>query len=154
LLLAEIEVSFFERYEGQPVFADIEAHMRARGFELIELSRVKRYRAANSLGIRNVGLGKGQRAGRIAYGDAIFLRREEDMLAQAEADEGAGLLRTIVALLAYGKPDLAARLLDRGCGMLRPEQELAVGKALAPLGGARLGLRYLHTGVDWFGRQI
>lgn len=56
--------------------------MRALGFELIELHRLKRYRTRNALGIANVGLRGGQRAGRIAYGDAIFLRTEPDLMAR------------------------------------------------------------------------
>ena len=52
VLVAEIEVSFLRRYVGQPVFAEIEAWMTERDFELVELHKLKRYRAANSLGIR------------------------------------------------------------------------------------------------------
>jgi len=114
VMLAEIEVSFFTRYVGQPLFADIEAFMRERGFELIELLELKRYRASNSLGIRNMAIPPGERSGRIAYGNAIFLRSEDQIVRAAQKDSGASLLRAIVGLVAYGKADIAARLLDVG----------------------------------------
>ena len=41
-LLAEVEVSYFTRYVGQPLFGDIANHMEARGFELIDLLGIKR----------------------------------------------------------------------------------------------------------------
>jgi FkbM family methyltransferase len=124
-VLAEIEVSFFRRYVDQPVFAEIEAWMDARGFELIELHKLKRYRAANSLGIRQPLLGGGQRSGRVAYGDAIFMRRQDAILAAAREDGGASVLKGMLALLAYGKADHAAALFDVG------RQILPAGRAEA-----------------------
>jgi FkbM family methyltransferase len=133
VLLAEIEVSFFQRYVGQPLFAEIEAWMKQQGFELIELYRLKRYRAANSLGIRSSPLGDGQRSGRVAYGDAIFVRNEEAIHAAAASDGGTSLLRAAVALLAYGKADHAAGLLERGHDLLPAERFAAIGEALRAL---------------------
>lgn len=138
VLLAEVEISFFQRYVGQPVLADIEAWMKERGFELIELYRLKRYRAANSLGIHQPLLGGGQRSGRIAYGDAIFLRKEEQILSAAANDGGLSLLRAMVALLAYGKSDQAAALLDRGGGTMPSTLLASVSEALAALNRRRL----------------
>ena len=154
VVLAEVEVSFLQRYVGQPLFDDIVRHMRDVGFDLIELSRIKRYRAANSLKIANVGLGKGQRAGQVAYGDAIFLKRDETILERARRDAGLSLTKAIVALVAYGKPDLAARLLDRGADTLEPGLRDKLKSALATLGRPALGLRHLHAAVDWFGRKV
>ena len=129
VLVAEIEVSFFRRYAGQPVFAEIEAWMNDRGFELIELHKLKRYRAANSLGLRQPVLGGAQRSGRVAYGDAIFMRSPDAILAAARKDGGASLLKAMVALLAYGKADHAAALLDAGTDILGDPHQ-AVRKAL------------------------
>ena len=128
-LVAEIEVSFFRRYAGQPVFAEIETWMNERGFELIELHKLKRYRAANSLGLRQPVLGGAQRSGRVAYGDAIFMRSPDAILAAARKDGGASVMKAMVALLAYGKADHAAALLDAGKDMLGDRHE-AVRKAL------------------------
>ncbi|MFL6771553.1 MAG: FkbM family methyltransferase [Sphingomicrobium sp.] len=129
VMLAEIEVSFFRRYKEQPLFADIEAHMTARGFDLIDLLNLKRYRSSNSLGIRNAGVRAGDRSGRVAYADAIFLRRGTDILADGET-----LLKAVVALAAYGKADMAAQLLDQGHDLLPAGQIEAVGSGLKKLG--------------------
>jgi FkbM family methyltransferase len=130
VLVAEIEVSFFRRYVGQPIFAEIEAWMNERGFELIELHKLKRYRAANSLGVRQPVLGGAQRSGRVAYGDAIFMRSPDAILAAAKTDGGASVLKAMVALLAYGKADHAAALLDAGKDLMASERHEAVRKAL------------------------
>lgn len=134
-LLAEVEVSFFRRYEGQPLFADIEAHMADRGFELIDLLNMKRYRSSNSLGIRNAGVRATDRSGRLAYADAIFLRRDKDILDAAATDDGLSLLRASIALVAYGKADMAASLLDRGRDLLPEGQADKVRQALISLRG-------------------
>ena len=131
VVLAEVEVSFFQRYVGQPVFADIEAWMKIRGFELLELYRLKRYRAANSLSKYKPLFEDGQSSGRIAYGDAIFLRNEDGLLSQAAKDDGISLLKAVVALLAYGKTDHAAALLDRGRDFLPAERIEPLQAALA-----------------------
>lgn len=139
VVLAEIEVSFFQRYEGQPVLADIQAWMGSHGFELIELYRIKRYRAVNTLGIYQPLLGGWQRSGRAAYGDAIFLRNPDSILAAARNDNGASLISAIVALIAYGKADHAAALLDQADGLL-PEERIAA---------LRAGLSGLYRGRLW-----
>ena len=131
VVVAEIEVSFFRRYSGQPVFAEIEAWMNARGFELVELHKLKRYRAANSLGIRQPLLGGAQRSGRVAYGDAIFMRSQDDLLAAAREDGGESVLRGVLALLAYGKADHAAALFDAGRETLPAGRADAIATALA-----------------------
>ena len=130
VLVAEIEVSFFRRYVGQPVFAEIEAWMDDRGLELIELHKLKRYRAANSLSIRQPLLGGTQRSGRVAYGDAIFMRSPDDILETARKDGGESVLKAMVALLAYGKADHAAALLDSGKALMPKDGYEAVRKAL------------------------
>lgn len=133
VLLAEVETSFFRRYEDQPLFGEIEAYMMAHGFELIDLLKLKRYRSTNSLGIRNAGVRANDRSGRLAYADAIFLRREDSILAAAKSDGGISLLRAAVALVAYGKADMAARLLDEGRDLLPSGTVDAFGAALKSL---------------------
>jgi FkbM family methyltransferase len=132
VVFAEIEASFFRRYENQPLLADVEEHMKDRGFELIDLLKLKRYRASNSLGIRNVAVRDGDRSGRVAYCDAIFLRNEDSILQMAREDGGASLLRAVVALIAYGKADMAARLLDIGEKLLPTGLAGQIGRALKP----------------------
>ena len=131
VIVAEIEVSFLRRYVDQPLFADIEAWMNARGFELIELDRLKRYRAANSLRLRQPPVEGLQRSGRLAYADAIFMRRTESIVALAHEDGGASVLKGMIALLAYGKTDQAVALLDAGRETLPADVAGAVHAALA-----------------------
>lgn len=150
VVLAEVEVSFLARYRNQPLFDDIVTTMRALGFELIELHRLKRYRAKNALGIANIGLGGGQRAGRIAYGDAIFLRTETDLVARG----GESVLRAILALVAYGKPDIAARLLESGRATLAAPVAAAMERGLRAIASSRMGLGRLHSAIDWLGRKV
>jgi FkbM family methyltransferase len=138
VVLAEVEVSFLRRYAAQPLFAEIEAWMNARGFELIELHRLKRYRAANSLGIRRPLLGGGQKSGHVAYGDAIFVRSSDWFVQQAAADGGATVIKGILAMLAYGKADHAAALLDAGGEYLPPAVAQAIGGTLKTLNRRRL----------------
>ena len=148
VLLAEVEVSFFRRYKGQPLFADIERHMAERGFQLIDLIGLKRYRAANSASLRDMGTAAGERSGRLAYANAIFLRAEEAIV----GDGGASVLRAAVALLAYRKGDIAARLLDLAQESLGPSGP-AIRDAVAALVRAerrRLGLR---SAAYWLGSR-
>ena len=117
ILVAEVEVSFFQRYKGQALAGDVIAFMAEQGFELIDLYRLKRYRRINQAGIGNISMGGGQRAGRLAYGDAIFFINEARLLERINglppAEAEATALKAIVALLIYGKADLAAALFDR-----------------------------------------
>jgi FkbM family methyltransferase len=139
-ILAEVEVSFLTRYLGQPLFADIEAQMRRHGFELIDLYRLKRYHAENPLSVRKGGRGPFERTGRVAYADAIFLRREEDILARAAQDEGATLLRALTSLLPYGKVDIAARLFGLARGTLPSALAARLEPALTAAGRTPLSL--------------
>ncbi len=138
VVLAEIEVSFFRRYVDQPVFAEIEAWMHDRDFLLIELHHLKRYRAANSLGICRPLLGGSERSGRVAYGDAIFVRNTEWILECSRSDEGTTMNKALVALLAYGKADHAAALLDMAGETLPPCHAEAIRAALTSLKRSRI----------------
>lgn len=116
-LFVEVEVSFLRRYADQPLFADIQSHLDGFGFELIDLHRIKRYRHVNRAGVENVGLGHGQRAGRLAFADAHFLISEDEFARRlascADDRQRANLvLKAILTLAVYGKPDLAARWFD------------------------------------------
>lgn len=154
IFIAEIEVSFLERYCGQPLLRDIESSMGAHGFELVDLYRLKRYRRANSFGIGNISLGRGQRAGRLAYGDALFVL-SEDRLAERIGAEGEDLaMKAIVALLVYGKADLAASLFERVRASFGAERGDAVARYLRSLGRQRLSRNRLHHVLDYLARNV
>lgn len=152
IFIAEIEVSFFERYRGQKLLRDVEAHMAGFGFELLDLYRLKRYRRLNSAGVGNVSLGRGQRAGRLAYGDALFVLAEERLAERILAEGEALALKAIVALLVYGKADIAAALFDRVSQVIEPDRRAAVARGLRALGGVRRNS--LHHVLDYLARNV
>lgn len=87
-IAVEIEVEFVEQYVGQPLFADIDAFMRSKGFTLRGLRRT--YWRKNAVHLSAQG-------GQLIHGDALYLRMDR-------TNTPAGL--TILA--AYGQHDLLA----------------------------------------------
>ena len=154
VLLAEVEISFFERYVGQPLLRDVEGFMRQAGFELIDLYRLKRYRSANRSDVRNVSLGHGQRAGRLAYGDALFLLPEPKLVARIRQAGETLALKAIVALLVYGKADMAARLLDRISDVLEPQRREALSAYFRGLSRRVLRGRSVPHLLDYLARNV
>ncbi len=157
LFLAEIEVSFFERYAGLRTFGDVVALMRERNFDLIEVSRVKRYRYRNSFGIVNPALGLGDWAGRIAFCDALFMLNDEALLARiasAHAQGGPMLaLKAILILLAYGKADIAAWIHDAVAERLPAETRRGLEKYFRRKRRHRLERFGLHRQLDRWSRR-
>ncbi|WP_380875626.1 hypothetical protein ACFB49_05380 [Sphingomonas sp. DBB INV C78] len=153
VLFAEIEVSFLERYRGQALAGDIIAFMAGHGFDLIDLYRLKRYRALNSANVGNVSLGGGQRAGRLAYGDAFFLRREEDLLARVAQGGETVALKAILGLLIYGKADMAARLLDLSGSAIPEARRDGMQRFLRKAGKRWLRTGGVHHALDYLARR-
>jgi hypothetical protein len=158
VLMAEVEVSFFQRYEGQATLCDVAAFMTGHGFELIDLYRLKRYRRANSAGIGNMSLGKGQRAGRLAYGDAFFMLREDKLRARIDAAEPAAAeamaLKAVLVMLVYGKPDMAAQLFDQLGFVVREPWRGSIMQWLGKLGRRPTGTGVLHHVFDYLARHV
>lgn len=154
IFLAEIEISFFERYQGQALFRDVEEFMHAAGFELLDLYRLKRYRRRNRAGIGNLSLGGGQRAGRLAYGDALFFLREERLLDRIEAEGEALALKALLGLLIYGKADMAAHLFDRASATIEPGRRRQIETYLRALASRRLFGRKLPAVIDRLARSV
>jgi FkbM family methyltransferase len=158
VVLAEVEVSFIERYVGQALAADLMTWMQARGFQLIELYRLKRYRALNGLGVANVGTGAGHRAGQLAYGDAVFVAGDELLTRRwaRVAPEVARhqLLALLLSLLVYGKVDIAAAAFERHQQLLGPLLGAAIGKWLSRWRRAQYGRGSLHLLLDYLARKV
>ena len=138
VLLAEVEVSFLRRYHDQALAEDVLPYMAARGFDLIELHRPKRYRAKNQSKAVSPNLLSSQRSGRVAYADGIFFIREDRLIERLaglprEAAETTAL-KAMLALLVYAKPDIAARLFDLSADYLAPERQKALGQWFKSLG--------------------
>ena len=157
-VIAEVEVSFFQRYRDQPLFCDVAAFMAECGYQLIDLYRLKRYRWANSFAIANLSLGAGQRAGRLAYGDAIFflgqgeLQARLDSAAPEEAERIA--LCATMALLVYGKADMAAHVWDAVRERVREPWRAQLSRRFDRLGRRPTGSGVLHHLADYLARHV
>lgn len=156
VILAEIEVSFFERYRGLKTFDSIIVEMRELGFDLVDISRIKRYRFRNSFGVVNPSHGMGDRAGRIAFCDALFLKNDEALMRRILGDqEGSRLaLAAILVLLTYGKPDIAASIFDRAGGGIAPEIGERLSKHFHGLRRRRIRLPELNRAMDYLARKV
>jgi FkbM family methyltransferase len=128
ILTAEVEVSFIDRYSDQARIWDINSFMESQGFELIDISRIKRYRHANQSGLINPWQGSGKRAGRIAFCDALYVRRYDELIERI-ADPTAAL-KAMLLLLVYGKADLAAHIFDIVQARLEPPIRKAIARDL------------------------
>jgi FkbM family methyltransferase len=158
VVLAEVEVSFIERYLGQALAADLITWMQARGFRLIELYRLKRYRVLNSLGVANVGTGAGHRAGQLAYGDAVFMAGDELLERRWSALSPEvvrhQLLALLVSLLVYGKVDIAAATFERHRQLLPEKLRNALGDWLPRWRRTQYGRGALHLLMDYLARKV
>lgn len=72
----KVEVEFLELYHGQPLFADVDSFLRARGFELADLRRVFWKRAEFT-----AYPGKGQ----LVFGDALYVRSADAAMEKNKA---------------------------------------------------------------------
>ncbi|MGE0774580.1 MAG: FkbM family methyltransferase [Sphingomonadaceae bacterium] len=158
LFLAEVEVSFLERYQGLKTFDHVIALMRDTGFDLIDIGRIKRYRYRNSFGIVNPGLGRGDRAGRLAFCDAVFMLRDERLLQRiSENYQNNGpylALKVIIVLLIYGKADLAAWIFDAARDHIPVQAQGPLKQLFKNLKGKHFGLKGLHKALDYLARKV
>lgn len=97
--MVHCEVSFFEIYKGQPLFSEVEQYMREEGFELIDLRSLCRYPLLdNPFDSSQDWLG---------WSDAVFFRR-----LNGASDWRDRMVQSIIALMIYDKPSLAAWLVS------------------------------------------
>lgn len=157
ILLAEIECSFATRYHGQETFDQIMSRMRAFGFALLDLRRLKRYRYRNAAGVDDPSLGRGMRAGRLGFCDAIFILEPEELWRRIEAGGEANgpdaTLKAITLLLIYGKADLAAATFDRGAHSMPAATRDAFAAFFALLKGDGGWRQRLHHRFDYWARR-
>lgn len=138
LLLAEVEVSFIERYIGQPMFGDIDAFMRERGFDLLDLYQLRRYYRTNSLMLRKHQVIPDSCSGQLSYADAVFFLSDAAIAMQLarldEASASVWVVKAILLLLIYGKFDRALQLFDqrRSCLFASEGKVLAAFFATLP----------------------
>jgi FkbM family methyltransferase len=106
-LVVELEVEFAPLRVGQPLFGEIDAHLRERGWTLLGLRRVYWRRSA---GLDRRGRGYG---GELTQADALYCDlRSIEGLSVAEA------LKLVLILRAYRQLDLALELIRSPSGPL------------------------------------
>lgn len=109
-----VETSFVSLYKGQPLFGEIDAHLRARGFEFIDFAHFKR--------LPRVGRGGRDRErpkklgfGQMIQADPLYFRAPSAAVARmetlGEADRERYLAGALVACLTYSRLDYAVELL-------------------------------------------
>jgi FkbM family methyltransferase len=107
-LVLDIEVEFAPLRAGQPLFADVDAHLRSRGWGLLGLRRVHWRRSA---GLDPAATGFG---GQLTQADALYYNAAllERGLSPAQA------LKLVLALTAYRQVDLALAIIRARNGAL------------------------------------
>ena len=118
-LVCHVEVEFAPVYDGEPLFADVDACLRQAGFCFVDFYNLGRQRYVSFESSPRRAFHRG----RTLWGDCIYIRSLDDPDALTD-DE---LFRTALIVHAcYNKQDLAAELLrqDR-----RPQVPLGAGLA-------------------------
>ena len=99
-VVTHCEVEFSRVYKNQPLFGDIDAHMRAAGFELVDIINA---------GYATVkGLPRPIARSRLLWGEAVYIRSPET-IASLGADKI--VKAAFIAHVNYGMYDVAASLL-------------------------------------------
>src|SRR5581483_7497373 len=115
VLAVQTEVHFTEFYLGEPLFHDMDAFMRSRGFMLFDLLPARKYRtngvSRHYFLKRDLGIARNRRdlSARMTGGDAFYLRPPEQVLAGGDR---LTVLRLLTILLMYRCLDEALWLLD------------------------------------------
>lgn len=120
----QTEVAFQPLYRSQPMFADVDAHLRSHGFALADL----RVRSMRGRGFDRKLYSRRQPVG----GDCLYLR-------EPDADRPRALARYLALALAYDQHDLLRSALTRG-------------RTPATLGDGDAG-RLLETAIDYMRRR-
>lgn len=144
------EVEFSPLYRGQPLFGDVDAHLRKLGFMLFDLSR-SRYRRAN---FPPHALTRGQ----LLWGDALYLR---DHAWFAERSAKLPLLKLCLFAAHLQFHDYALEVLDSllagGAGALNFEEHAALtttrARYLKELGRSARWINLLY-GLEAIGLKL
>jgi len=131
VLIAEIEVEFAQIYENQPLFADVDGFMRARGFVLHDLG--------NMLYMKPRGLaGIGGAKGRLIAADALYIKDFSADYQKLYQQGESKVYAAIAGYLAYGYPELGINLLHNlqkeHCSIPRSDEILKLLQGVRPSG--------------------
>ena len=132
----EVEVEFSPIYIGQPLFADVDQFMRARGFHLFDLRPCYWKRTAG----RAVGGPRGQ----MIWADALYCRSLpslHDAVAPLDTTRRRSkLLRAISVALLYGYYDYALEIARSAHGAFSDAERRTIDAALRQAGTQDGGL--------------
>ena len=121
----EVEVEFTPIYQGQPLFADVDAFLRNLGYLLFDLRPCYWKRAAG----RAIGGPRGQ----IIWADALYLKAMPALRATVSAlardDQKSKVLRALSVALLYGYHDYALEI-ARDAAALSPDERSLVEQQL------------------------
>jgi FkbM family methyltransferase len=101
--IVHIETFFAAMYEGQGFFSDIDALLRAAGFEFIDFSDLRRYRC---ISVPRPSI----RGERLIWADAVYFR----VLDPRRDSPSAFAAQAVAASLVYQKDGLGQHILQRG----------------------------------------
>ena len=122
-LVLDVEVEFDELFRGQPLFADVDMHLRERGWRLLGLRRISWRRTE---GLASAGTGYG---GQLISADALYING-------AAIRRGLSVTETLklaLILSAYRQHDSVLALLRRApLSQLPPPELRALRTLLAP----------------------
>lgn len=155
ILAIQTEVEFAAMYQGQPLFGDVDAHLRAQGFILFDILPVRAYRwegeKSHARMRRHLNILKNRRdiSGRLIAGDAFYLRPPEQIVASGNVP---AILKLFFILMLYRFLDEALWLAEaaRKAGHVTAEEEgdlIALIKSVAPKPG-------LLQRADWIGKLV
>lgn len=127
----EAEVEFAPIYQGQPLFADVDAFMRGLGFILFDLRPVYWKRA--------IGWDAGGPYGQMVWADALYLKGGPALEEAARAlppDAGrAKVLKAVSVSLLYGYYDYALEIAGGFATLLDAEDRRVIDRRIRDAGG-------------------
>jgi FkbM family methyltransferase len=103
LLALQVEVEFIDYYIGQPLFADVDAFVKSKGFLLFDLLSNRYYRVKDGetnhylKKYLNIHLNRHDISCRMVAGDALYMRPPEAILANADVIVCAKYFTILVA---------------------------------------------------------
>lgn len=153
ILAIQTEIEFAELYQGQPLFGDVDAYLKAQGFVLFDILPARSYRfegeKSHALLRRHLNILKNRRdiSCRLIAGDAFYLRAPEQVLASGNVP---AILKLFVILLLYRFLDEALWLVEAAqkAGHVTADEAtdlINLVKATAPKPG-------LLQRADWLGK--
>jgi FkbM family methyltransferase len=128
----EVEVEFAPIYQGQPLFADVDAYMRDLGYQLFDLRSV--------YWKRREGRRAGGPWGQIVWADALYFRTVAGWRSALEGMDASArrskVLRAMSVALLYGYVDYALALAHAFGDVFTGDERAIIATRLAAFGPA------------------